>query len=220
MHGVIKTIRVSGPDLRPLPIVVLVTALMIVAMAAFAESPREKLTARGLEFTTEEFVYHAALGEIETVKLYLAAGMDVNAANSYATKKRRGFGGNTALYAAASAGHESLVAYLIKKGAAHDTRGNHNQSPLLVAAVAGHSKIIELLAEQGADVNRKDSFSQTPLIFSSKSGNIAAVRILLAHGAKANEIDFSRGTALDHANNAEIVRLLKDAGGKKASELR
>ncbi|MBT4489951.1 MAG: ankyrin repeat domain-containing protein [Rhodospirillaceae bacterium] len=226
MNSVIKTIGVSGPDLRSLPVVVLVAALMIVAMAAFAESPREKLTGRGLEFTVEDFVRGAAAkGEIETVKLFLAAGMDVNKKMPYLSTrgKRRGFGGQTALHAAASGGHAKLVAYLIEKGAAYDPTGNHNETPLLVAAIAGHAKVIGLLAAKGADVDRKDTYLQTPLILSVKAGNVDAVKILLANGAKVNEIDFNRAAALDYAgnaDNAEIIQLLKGSGGKKAHELR
>ncbi|MDP6564522.1 MAG: ankyrin repeat domain-containing protein [Alphaproteobacteria bacterium] len=220
MNEFAKTPRLTGLGLRSFQSGILVTTFMLVTVAAFAQSPREKIAARGVDYTTEEFIHRAAAGEFETVKLFLAAGMDVNARNSYATKRRRGFGGQTALHSAASGGHAKIVAYLLEKGAAYDTRANHNSSPLLGAALAGHAKVIALLVEKGADINRQDTYSQTPLVLSTKSGNIDAVKILLAHGAKVNVMDFTRATALDHAKNPEIVRLLKDAGGKKAGELR
>lgn len=220
MNKFARTIRFPEPSLRSLQIVALVTSVMLISAAAFAEGAREKLAARGLDFTTEEFIYHASLGELEVVKIYLAAGMDVNAANPYATKRRRGMGGRTALHMAASGGHAKLVGYLLKNGAAPDPRGSHNQSPLLAAAAYGHMKIVEMLANKGADVNSKDTYSQTPLIYSVKAGKIDAVKILLAYGAKTNEIDMNGGAALDYANDPRIAGLLKGAGGKKANELR
>ena len=55
------------------------TALTMVAIVSMATTPREELATRGLDFTPDVFVAQAGTGELGTVKLFLAAGMDVNA---------------------------------------------------------------------------------------------------------------------------------------------
>ena len=75
--------------------------------------------------------------------------------------------------------------------------------------------------DKGADVNAKGLYEQTPVIYAAMFGSADTVRILLEHGADVNARESLKGdTGLDKTGDTEIVRMLREAGGKKASELR
>jgi len=63
---------------------------------------------------------------LEAVKLAAERGVDVNAANA---------DGNTALHAVAARGYDSVVKFLVEKGAKLDVKNKKGQSPLAAATV-------------------------------------------------------------------------------------
>ena len=78
MRKFVESTGATGHKPRALPAGILATALTMVTIVALAATPREELATRGLDFTADMFVAQAGAGESETVKLFLAAGMDVN----------------------------------------------------------------------------------------------------------------------------------------------
>ena len=196
--------------------------LALVVTIAFAASPREQLTGRGLKFNADSFQERAGAGDLEAVKLYLAAGMNANI-----RPREPRWGGTdkthsqTPFIAAVNGGHLDIMSYMARNGAAIDNKYDLDNTPLMVAAVNGHTEIVRWLVAKGADVNAKGAYEQTPLIYAAMFGSVDTVRILLEHEAEVNARDsLTADTALDKTNNREIIRLLKEAGGKKASELK
>ncbi len=186
----------------------------LIAPLPAASAPRDDLAARGLEYTSEVFVERAGAGDLEAVKLVLAAGMDGNV-------RTDGVHWRTPFVAAVSGGHLDIVSYLARNGAAIDYRNDQDDTPLMVAAIYGQTEIVRWLVAKGAEVNAKGAYEQTPLIYAATFGSADTVRILLEHGAEMNARDYMLGlSALDRANDPEIIRMLREAGGKKASELR
>jgi ankyrin repeat protein len=61
---------------------------------------------------------------IETIKLLLAAGLDINAAEST---------GRTALHGAALQGFDPVVQFLVEKGASLDVKDRNGRTPLDMA---------------------------------------------------------------------------------------
>ena len=77
---------------------------------------------------------------LETVKLAIELGVDVNVANAE---------GNTALHAAASRGYGSVISFLVQKGAKLDVANKKGETPL--ASVSPSRKdIVLLLRKLGA----------------------------------------------------------------------
>lgn len=176
-------------------------------------TPRDDLASRGLEFTVKVFVKRAGSGDLEAVKLFLAAGMDVNI--------RTVKDWQTPFAAAVRGGHLDIVSYLARNGAAIDYKNDQDDTPLMVAALYGHTEIVRWLVAKGAEVNAKGAYGQTPLMYAALFGSADTVRILLEHGAEINVRDYNLGlSALDRANDPEMIRMLREAGGKKADELR
>lgn len=221
MRKFVKSTGATGHKPRSLRAGIFATALTMVAIVALAATPREELATRGLDFTANVFEERAGAGDMEAVKLFLAAGMDVNAVSRF----KAGHGGAgrraNALLAASSGGHAEIVSYLIGKGAAVDKKDHHGQTPLMAALIVGHTEIVELLVARGADVNAKSAQGQTPLIYAAMLGHVELVRLLIRHKADVNALTkgFSIETPLDKAHDPEIIRLLRASGGKKASEL-
>ncbi|MCH9046329.1 MAG: ankyrin repeat domain-containing protein [SAR324 cluster bacterium] len=212
-------------------------------------SPRDELVARGLQFNAAAFVERAGAGDLEAVKLFVAAGINPNAPKSTlapagtsamfeaslkghsdvvtfllnhgADIDSGGAVRSTALMGASLGGYRQLVKYLLDNGAAINKKNYQDQSALHLAAVGGSSEIVQLLATKGADVNAKGAYGQTPLIYAASVGSADTVRVLLEHRAEVNARDYNMGlSALDRTKDPEIVRMLRAAGGKKASELR
>jgi len=130
----------------------------------------------------------AQSGDIEAVKGFLAAGMDVNAID-----ENRGM---TALVYAVDKGHKEIVEILISEGAdvnvmVSNDEGVDGFTPLLFAVDKGHKEIVEILISDGADVNVMVSNDEgvdgfTSLFFAARSGHTEVAELLIANGAEVN----------------------------------
>ena len=137
-----------------------------------------------LEKTDPEraLVRYAELGDASGVWRMLAAQVDVNTVvmfnNGVETVE------DTALHAAAGAGHETVVDMLINAGATINAVINDDETPLIQAAMNGWSKTAQVLINAGADVNHIESFEgYTALHWACRLGREGTVKALLAADA-------------------------------------
>jgi ankyrin repeat protein len=114
------------------------------------------------------------------VKLLLAGGADVNAADA---------SGVTPLILAASSGQNDLVELLLVHGAAVNAKDYEGAGALYVATVMDQPEIAELLIAHGADVNAGTKSGSTPLSYAARDGNRNLAQLLIAHGADVNSKD-------------------------------
>ena len=167
----------------------------------------------------------AQSGDIEAVKGFLAAGMDVNAID-----ENRGM---TALVYAVDKGHKEIVEILISEGAdvnvmVSNDEGVDGFTSLFVAAQSGHAEVAGLLVANGAEVNVKlindeGKVSCTPLFFAARSGHTEVAELLIANGSEINAKDENILTPLDYATlekQNETADLLRKHGGKTGEELK
>ncbi|XP_066435345.1 ankyrin repeat and SAM domain-containing protein 6 [Eleutherodactylus coqui] len=138
--------------------------------------------------------------------------------------------GNSGLQLAAGGGHEPLVRYLLRKGAAVDSRNHYGWTPLMQAARSGNFHVALILLENGADVNAQNRLGASVLTVASRGGHAGVVKLLLESGAFVDNYDHfdvnivsSKGhredmpeitalmTSAQHAHEA-VVRLLLDWG--------
>jgi ankyrin repeat protein len=178
----------------------------------------------------------AAFGSIDTMKLLLDAGADVNAANRRrstplhwslhdeakvrllltrgAAINAKQVEGRTPLYIAASMGQgASLVKLLLNDGANPSLATANGMTPLMAASVRGDVETMKLLVDKNADVNTKNGAGETALMFAATNGSSAAVRFLIDHGADAKAKSKRGETALGNAGTSgveETVRALLD----------
>lgn len=119
-----------------LRIVAMLAALSVLqvgsACAADAVQARKDLQQMGVEYTEQQFAASAGAGDMAAVRLFLDAGMDINA------------GGSAALGLAAGRGRTEMVELLLANGA------KPTANALQFARTRGHWEIVNMLVRAGA----------------------------------------------------------------------
>ena len=150
--------------------------------------------------------YAAAFGSVESVRVLLDAGAQVNARNA---------GDATPLVLAAPAPQK--VAALLAKGADPKLATKAGRTPLIVATASpSATESVRLLLDAGADVNAQDQLGRTSLMEVTATGDAETARLLIARGAKVDIIDARGGTPLMEAVVAGDLGLVKLYLGKGA----
>jgi cytohesin len=119
----------------------------------------------------------AAAGKVETLRLLLAGGADVNGKSD---------AGATPLHAAATWGHRDITELLLAKGADATAKDGNGWTPLHFTANGDHKHLSVLLIEKGAAVNAKALNGLTPLHVAAVWGHTSVATVLVAHGADVN----------------------------------
>lgn len=151
-------------------------------------------------------------GDVELMRQYLDAGIDVNTVAE---------GDGTALIGAAKGGHIEMVRFLISRRADVNLASHGDGNPLIAAASAGHLDIVELLLNEGADINTIVEGDENPLIQAAEGGHKEVVALLIRRGADVNARAWERGqlrTPMSQAQRAghdDIVRMLVAAGARE-----
>ncbi|XP_061569663.1 ankyrin repeat and SAM domain-containing protein 6-like isoform X2 [Cololabis saira] len=97
--------------------------------------------------------------------------------------------GNTALQFSAASGHDSLVRFLLRKGASVDSRNHYGWTPLMQAARFGHLTVAHLLLENGAEINARNRLGASVLMMAARGGHVHVVKLLLESGAYVDDYD-------------------------------
>jgi ankyrin repeat protein len=184
-----------------------------VASALSQDEARRELVRRKIKYDEEEFVGRARVGNREVVKLFLAAGMNVDARN------KRGL---TPLMAAAGPwpGHADVLCVLLGADADVNARDPEGQTALIHSAGMVNSRIMELLLDKGADVNAQANNGWTALMTAARSGQANTVKVLLDAGADVRLKNNEGKTALSVAFRQEgntVVSLLEKAAKAAAA---
>ena len=140
------------------------TAAFVAGYTPSAESARERLERSGVAVEADTFVQAAADGNLATLKLFVATGLEVNRLHSVS--------GMSPLMAAAAAGRPDHVRLLIDKGGSVWQRSRDRQTALMFAMRAcRNDATTTALLQAGANPNamdakgerRSSSFSTRPL---------------------------------------------------------
>lgn len=150
---------------------------------------------------------------VETVKLLLDSGADIETADKY-----RG----PPLIDAAGYAQTNVVLFLLNRGANLRARDKYGNTALIaascecvVATMNSAYSVVKVLVEKGSDVNAHSNDGTTALMNAAGGfGGSAIVKLLLDHGADPRARDSKGNTALKYAieaNREDKVRLLKQA---------
>ena len=194
------------------------------AVAKLLGSDSDAAKARDAAGST--LLHHAAaFGSIDTMKLLLDAGAEVNAANRRrstplhwslhdeakvrlllsrgAAINAKQVEGRTPLYIAASMGQGApLVKLLLENGANPALATANGMTPLMAASVRGDVEAMKLLVDKIADVNTRNGAGETALMFAAANGSPGAVKFLIEHGADAKAKSKRGETALGNAGTS------------------
>ncbi|WP_267313393.1 ankyrin repeat domain-containing protein [Methylococcus geothermalis] len=122
--------------------------------------------------------------------------------------------GGWPLIKACQMGRADIVEALVAAGADLSVTDAYGNDALWAACYSENLPTLAVLLDAGIDPDRRNPSGATALIFAASSGRTEVVSFLLDRGADPGlrtEDDF---TALDLAANAEILNLLRRAGGR------
>jgi hypothetical protein len=160
---------------------------------------------KDLESVASPLYFASLTGLIESVRMLLEKGADVNA--------QGGHYGN-ALQAASARGHDQIVQRLLEKGADVNAQGGDYGNALQAASAWGHDQIVQRLLEKGADVNAQGGPYGNALQAASARNHDQIVQRLLEKGADVNAQGGTYGNALQAASakgHDQIVQRLQSA---------
>jgi ankyrin repeat protein len=150
-------------------------------------------------------MHAAAFGNLQTLRLLIDAGADVNARNDFDA---------TALLWGARDPEKAKL--LIEHGADVDARSRQGRTPLMLASLRhGGSSTVALILAKGARVDTKDGRGDTALGLAASIGEADTMRLLLAKGADPRAANGKGETPIILATkgfDAEAVRLLIQKG--------
>ena len=168
------------------------------------------LLEKGASVTSAQEEVHLAChqGYEDIVRIMIEAGIPVSLKEPDDSETQL-------IHCAAQYGHDTIVDYLIGKGACVNATKKKGISPLMLACREGHLRAVQRLLFHGADCNQRTLQSTTPLIDASSQGNVEIVRILLQAGANSNQKTETGSTALyitSRLGSREIVESLLKSG--------
>jgi ankyrin repeat protein len=119
-------------------------------------------------------MHAAAFGNVETLRLLIDRGANVNAKNDFDA---------TALLWAARDPEKARL--LVEHGADVNARSKQGRTPLMLASLRhGGSQTVARLLAKGAEVNVKDGKGDTALGLAASIGEVESMKMLLAKGAE------------------------------------
>ena len=141
------------------------------------EEAKQALYDQGIHFSQITFFQTVAKNDLETIRLFFAAGIDPNVQGPF---------GSTALMTAAGPHNAEMAQLLLKEGADPNLRTETGAGPLQFAAQSDSREVIGLLLDAGADPSAADEQGRIPLIEAAVRGYEVTVRLLLARGAQVD----------------------------------
>jgi ankyrin repeat protein len=212
------------PVLRSLLALAFVAAAGAAAAQTYSPADQEKLRAAGLPLLPGGFHNAAAVGNLEQLRKFLAAGLST---------ELRDRDGRTPLLLALESSmlarqpepkrSEMLRAkiaaaqFLLDRGADARARSNLGFNALHTAANLGDmAELMELLISRGADVKGVDAqWFRTPLFVAANASDLRPMEVLLRRGADPNARDLKKWTPLLMSvlgKNAAAAARLVEAG--------
>ncbi|MCX5925632.1 MAG: ankyrin repeat domain-containing protein [Candidatus Dependentiae bacterium] len=115
-------------------------------------------------------------GNIDSVRYWLDAGVDVNA--------KEALSGDTALMKAIRMSQVNKAELLLSRGADVNAQNLNRETPLMLAAMNSNVEMVVLLLAWGADIKAKNNKGDTVLICAMRwNDDVEKVRLLLGHSA-------------------------------------
>ena len=159
---------------------------------------KEIVAATALRRLTAPLIRASARGDLETIKLLLDKGADVNVEPKDTM---------TPLSLASFGGHAPVVKVLLEHGADPNYQAEAGATALIVAAGENHIDVVKILVNSGANLNIKDyTKGMTALMIAAFNDSKETIEFLLDKGADMNIQNNDGMTAMMLAILTDITR--------------
>ena len=148
-------------------------------MSASTALARAALDSLGVSYTEGAFIEAALADNLEVVRLFVQAGMSVNATDD-------GVGRTVLQYAAWGGGSLELVEYLVGQGADVTAKDTGGYTALHLAAWEDRLEVVKVLVGAGADVNATDNDGDTPRDEAARFDHLEVADFLESVGGECN----------------------------------
>ncbi|XP_070193882.1 ankyrin repeat and SOCS box protein 3-like [Littorina saxatilis] len=130
-------------------------------------------------FSNSVLILAAASGDVETVKMIVAAGGSVTDVNDEEV---------SAVHVACKQGSVEVVEFLLQQPEVDLNKASSfmDEIPLFCAAYFGHLQVVELLVQKGADVNKTTVCNLTPVHMAARNSHTNVIDFLAKNGANLN----------------------------------
>lgn len=176
-----------------------VTAAVCPGCGQSPEDARRRLEQAGLPCSRQAFIRSITVGDARAVELFLAAGLEPDAAAFQEAVLRN-----------LAAVLPTLLAHGADPNAGLD---DHDTTALMLAVSLGRADLVKILLDAGADPDLQNLSGRTALIIAVIQGRTDMVRTLSASGADPGIKDHQGWTAWDYAralDNQSIKRALEN----------
>ncbi|KAG8466681.1 hypothetical protein KFE25_008060 [Diacronema lutheri] len=145
-----------------------------------------------------QITYAASTGDVDTVRVLAARGLDINKGD---------YDARTTMHLAASEGNAKVAALLVELEADPNVKDRWGGLPLKDAVVQGHDNVAAILRDAGGTLVLQDAAAV--MCGAASNGHFALIQMLLANGVNINESDYDRRSALHLAAAEGKVRVVE-----------
>jgi ankyrin repeat protein len=146
----------------------------------------KQLEEKGLSFTKESFYNEIRANNMETVALFVKAGIGLEGTDETGKLNAMGIKDHTALMVALNSEHMEMAKFLIENGSDINATDAKGASMLWVAAGTGDLERAKFLIDNGADVNFDEKNIDPILIRTAVSHQPEMAEYLISKGANVN----------------------------------
>lgn len=150
------------------------------------------------------FAASISKGKLETTKLLLEAGADVNSVCNLCY-------GQTAIQIALEYSYFDIFNFLLKNGADLKVQNTNGRTLLHSVSHTGNVEVAKILIDNDLDINAKDNDGATPLMYAAINGKLELFMLLVDKGANLSAIENDSSDVFMNATsggNLEIVNYL------------
>ena len=130
------------------------------------QEARDELIDRGVLYNQSSFIEHAAAGDLEVVRLFVQAGLDVDV---------QPYTARSTLVSTRS--NPTSLSHL-KQSFYPEEGEQDNDTALMKAAGNGHLEVVKIIVDSGADLLLRNQQKQTAAMFAAAGGHLEVLKYI------------------------------------------
>ena len=130
------------------------------------QEARSELADRGVLYSQASFIEHAAAGDLEVVRLFIQAGLDVDV-QPYTARSTL-----VSTRVSPTSVSQMKVSFYPEEGE------QDNDTALMKAAGNGHLEVVKLIVDSGADLLLRNQQKQTAAMFAAAGGHLEVLKYI------------------------------------------